>query len=75
MRKSKKTIFSWSDIFIPRISSKSHLPRTSLDGGIGITLSQQIIAQHGSKVVVKNGSNRQASLVITLPMPHQIQEC
>jgi PAS domain S-box-containing protein len=43
----------------------------AFDGGIGIPLSQQIIAQHGGNVVIKNGSNRQASLVITLPMPPQ----
>lgn len=41
------------------------------DGGIGIPLSQQIITQHGGNVVIKNGSNQQASLVITLPMPRQ----
>jgi K+-sensing histidine kinase KdpD len=44
----------------------------AFDGGIGIPLSQQIIAQHGGNVVIKNGSDRQASLVITLPMPRQI---
>jgi signal transduction histidine kinase len=43
----------------------------AFDGGIGIPLSQQIIAQHGGNVVIKNGSDRQASLVITLPMPHR----
>ena len=43
----------------------------AFDGGIGIPLSQQIIAQHGGNVVIKNGSHRQASLVITLPMPRQ----
>jgi len=43
----------------------------AFDGGIGIPLSQQIIAQHGGNVVIKNGSNQQASLVITLPMPRQ----
>ena len=35
--------------------------------GIGIPLSQQIIAQHGGNVVFKNGPGQQSSLVITLP--------
>jgi PAS domain S-box-containing protein len=43
----------------------------AFDGGIGIPLSQQIIAQHGGNVVIKNGSDRQTSLVITLPMPRR----
>jgi signal transduction histidine kinase len=43
----------------------------AFDGGIGIPLSQQIIAQHGGSVVIKNGSNRQSCLVITLPMPRR----
>jgi len=46
----------------------------AFDGGIGIPLSQQIIAQHGGNVVIKNGSNRQSSLVITLPMLRQTPE-
>ena len=44
----------------------------AFDGGIGIPLSQQIIAQHGGNVVIKNGSDQQTSLVISLPMPRQI---
>ena len=43
----------------------------AFDGGIGIPLSQQIIAQHGGNVVIKNGSDQQASLVITLPISHR----
>jgi signal transduction histidine kinase len=37
--------------------------------GVGIPLSQQIIAQHGGNVVFKNGPEQQASLIITLPVP------
>ena len=44
----------------------------AFDGGIGIPLSQQIIAQHGGNVVIKNGSDQQKSLVITLPLPRQV---
>ena len=43
----------------------------AFDGGIGIPLSQQIITQHGGNVVIKNGSDQQTSLVITLPMPRK----
>ena len=37
-------------------------------------LSQQIIAQHGGNVVIKNGSDQKASLVITLPIPYRKQQ-
>jgi PAS domain S-box-containing protein len=37
--------------------------------GIGMPLSQQIIAQHGGNVVFKNGLEQKASLIITLPAP------
>ncbi len=45
----------------------------SFDGGIGIPLSQQIISQHGGNVVIKNGNDQRASLVISLPIPHSTQ--
>ena len=62
----------------PRPLDKSQLffpfyREPAFDGGIGIPLSQQIIAQHGGNVVIKNGSDQQASLVITLPIPHRKQ--
>jgi PAS domain S-box-containing protein len=41
----------------------------AFDGGVGIPLSQQIIAQHGGNMVIKNGNDQQATLIITLPMP------
>ena len=41
----------------------------AFDGGIGIPLSQQIISQHGGNVVIKNGNDQRASLIITLPIP------
>jgi signal transduction histidine kinase len=41
----------------------------AFDGGVGIPLSQQIISQHGGNVVIKNGCDQPASLIITLPIP------
>lgn len=41
----------------------------AFDDGVGVPLSQQIIAQHGGSVVLKNGSGQRDSLVITLPVP------
>jgi signal transduction histidine kinase len=60
----------------PRPLDKSQLffpfyREPDFDGGIGIPLSQQIIAQHGGNVVIKNGSDQQVSLVITLPISHR----
>jgi signal transduction histidine kinase len=46
----------------------------SFDGGVGIPLSQQIISQHGGNVVIKNGGDQLASLVITLPIPGAIPQ-
>jgi PAS domain S-box-containing protein len=46
---------------------------SAFDGGIGIPLSQQIISQHGGNVVIRNGNNQRASLVITLPIPRSSQ--
>ena len=43
--------------------------KPSFDGGIGIPLSQQIISQHGGNVVIKNGNEQRASLIISLPLP------
>lgn len=44
----------------------------TFDGGIGVPLSQQIISQHGGNVVIKNGSDQMASLVISLPLPASV---
>ena len=44
----------------------------SFDGGVGIPLSQQIIAQHGGNIVFKNGSNQEATLIVTLPIPNAV---
>jgi signal transduction histidine kinase len=46
----------------------------AFDGGIGIPLSQQIISQHGGNVVIRNGNDQRASLVITLPLPRSSQQ-
>ena len=46
----------------------------AFDGGIGIPLSQQIISQHGGNVVIKNGDDQRASLIITLPIPRSSQQ-
>ena len=46
----------------------------AFDGGIGIPLSQQIISQHGGNVVIRNGNDQRASLVITLPLPLSSQQ-
>ena len=45
----------------------------AFDGGIGIPLSQQIISQHGGNVVIRNGNDQRASLVITLPIARSSQ--
>ena len=45
----------------------------AFDGGIGIPLSQQIISQHGGNVVIRNGNDQRATLVITLPIPRSSQ--
>jgi signal transduction histidine kinase len=44
------------------------------EGGVGIPLSQQIISQHGGNMVIKNGCDQLASLVITLPIPGTIPQ-
>lgn len=46
----------------------------AFDGGIGIPLSQQIISQHGGNVVIRNGNDQRASLVITLPIARSNQQ-
>jgi hypothetical protein len=46
----------------------------AFDGGIGIPLSQQIISQHGGNVVIRNGNDQRASLVITLPIARSSQQ-
>jgi len=46
----------------------------AFDGGIGIPLSQQIISQHGGNVVIRNGNDQRASLIITLPIPRSSQQ-
>jgi signal transduction histidine kinase len=46
----------------------------AFDGGIGIPLSQQIISQHGGNVVIRNGNDQRASLIITLPLPRSSQQ-
>ena len=44
------------------------------DGGVGIPLSQQIVSQHGGNLVIKNGGDQLASLVINLPIPGTIPQ-
>ena len=46
----------------------------AFDGGIGIPLSQQIISQHGGNVVIRNGNDQRASLIITLPIARSSQQ-
>ena len=46
----------------------------AFDGGIGIPLSQHIISQHGGNVVMRNGNDQRASLLITLPITPSSQQ-
>ena len=46
----------------------------AFDGGIGIPLSQHIISQHGGNVVMRNGNDQRASLLITLPIALSSQQ-